>query len=241
MDLLNNKKFIKYIKTAGLGFLCIFIYFISTSLELGLLKAFNIDYKNMDLTLKVIYLITWDVVIACSLLLVLNKKITKDFKNMLKNHKKYFKKYVKYYLIALAIMMISNLFINTFINNNIAANEEAIRETFQISPIYVFLTSVIFAPLIEELVFRQSIRNIIPNKVIFVLVSGLIFGSLHVLTGYSGPTDLLYLIPYCAPGFAFAYILADSDNIFISVSLHCMHNGVIVALQFLLLFLGLNY
>ena len=32
-----------------------------------------------------------------------------------------------------------------------------------------------------------------------------------------------------------AYILADSDNIFISIALHFMHNGILIALQFILL------
>ena len=73
------------------------------------------------------------------------------------------------------------------------------------------------------------------NKILFIIISGIIFGGLHVITGFSSPIDLLYLIPYCAPGFAFAYILADSDNIFIPISLHFMHNGILIALQFMLL------
>ena len=132
-------------------------------------------------------------------------------------------------------MIMSNLFINVFVTDGIASNEEVLRETFKISPIYIYFSSVIFAPIVEELVFRQGLKNIFPNKILFILISGLVFGGLHVLTGYSNPTDLLYLIPYCAPGIAFAYILADSDNIFITIAIHCMHNGVLVALQFLVL------
>ena len=235
MDFINLSKYKKYFKTAGLGFLCIFIYFFMSSIEFNFFKLFDISSDDLPLTVKVVYAITLETLIMCLIMLVLNKKISKDFKNMIKNHKKYFKKYFKFYLIALGIMFISNFFINIILNNGIASNEKTLREIFDISPIYIFFSSVIFAPIVEELVFRQSIRNIIPNKVIFVLISGLIFGSLHVLTDYSGLTDLLYLIPYCAPGFAFAYILADSDNIFISIALHCMHNGVLVALQFLVL------
>ena len=232
---MNFDKLKKYLKTAGLGFLCIFIYFFISAMEVSFLQLFNIDYKDLPLIIKVIYLIAWETITLCLIMLVLNKKISRDFKNMTENHKQYFKKYFKFYLIALMIMVLSNLFINVGINNGIAGNEEALRDTFKVSPTYIFFSSVIFAPLVEELVFRQSLRNIIPNKIIFILVSGLIFGGLHILTGYSGPIDLLYLIPYCTPGIVFAYILADSDNIFISIALHCMHNGILVSLQFLLL------
>lgn len=234
MKFFNDTKFGRYLKTAGIGLLCILLYFIIPSLELSFLNICGIDYDTMPISLKVFYLIIWEIITMCSIVLILNKKITKDFNDMKKNHKKYFKKYFKFWLISVGIMLISNLFIN-LMSNGIAGNEESLRETFKISPFYIYFSSVIYAPLVEELVFRQSIRNIIPNKILFVLASGLIFGGLHILSGYSGPMDLLYLIPYAAPGIAFAYILADSDNIFISIALHLMHNGILVSLQFLLL------
>ena len=90
---------------------------------------------------------------------------------------------------------------------------------------------LIYAPIIEELIFRRSIRNIIPINSLFILVSGLVFGGLHVVTGYTGPIDLLYLIPYCTPGFIFAYILTKTDNVLVSASIHFMHNGILVAIQ----------
>ncbi|MBP3461550.1 MAG: CPBP family intramembrane metalloprotease [Bacilli bacterium] len=231
----NSKKFINYLVNALLGFGCIFIYFFISDLEIYFLSLFGIDYTELSTSFKIIYLIIWEIVTICLIALLLNKKLSKDFENMKKNHKQYFKKYFKFWLIAVAIMMISNLFINFFLDNGISSNEETLREMFKISPIYIFFSSVIYAPFVEELVFRQSIKNIIPNKIIFIIVSGLIFGGLHIVSGYSGLTDLLYLIPYCAPGFAFAYILADSDNIFISIALHFMHNGILIALQFILL------
>lgn len=222
-------------KNTLLGLLCIFIYFFISSIEIDFISIFNLDYNNMPTYLKVVYLITWEIITICLIMLILNKKIVKDFNNMKKNHKEYFKKYFKYWLIAVGIMMVSNLFINIIADNGISSNEEVLRDTFKISPLYIFFSSVIYAPIVEELVFRQSIRNIFKNKIIFIIISGLVFGGLHIITGYSGPIDLFYLIPYCAPGFAFAYILADSDNIFISIALHFMHNGILIALQFLLL------
>ena len=230
----SDNKIKKYFKNAGIGLLCILLYFIIPSFELEYLRICGIDYNTIPIGLKVLYLVTWEIITMCVLVFILNKKITKDFNDIRKNHKEYFKKYFKFWLISVGIMLISNLFIN-LMNNGIAGNEESLRETFKISPFYIYFSSVIYAPLVEELIFRQSIRNIVPNKIAFIILSGLIFGGLHILSGYSGPMDLLYLIPYSAPGIAFAYILADSDNIFISVCLHLMHNGILIALQFLLL------
>ena len=231
----NNNKIKNYTKNAFLGILCIIIYFGLSDMQVSFLSLFHINYNEMSLPFKVTYLIIFEIFLMSLIVLVLNKKISRDFQNMRKYHKENFKKYFKFWLISVGIMMLSNFIINFFVKTGISANEETIRETFKISPIYIFFSSVIFAPVVEELVFRQSLKNIIPNKYIFIIVSGIIFGGLHVITSLTSVTDLLYLIPYCAPGFAFAYILADSDNIFIPISLHFMHNGILIALQFILL------
>lgn len=223
-------------KYALLGFLCIIIYFSIKDLELIFFGIFNINYDEFSLSIKVVYSILWETIIMCSIIFLLSKQLTKNFKDLKKNHKEYFKKYFKFWLISVAIMMVSNVFITLITGSELSSNESTLRETFKISPIYIYFSSVIFAPAVEELVFRRSIKNIIRNKYIFILVSGLVFGGLHVIGDFSGPLDLLYLIPYCAPGFAFAYILADSDNVLITIALHLMHNGVLMSLQFILLF-----
>ncbi len=231
-----NKDLSTYKKEASKGMLCIFFYIFLASFLISFLKLFNIDYNELSKRVKIICILLTEIITMCSILLVMNKKVTRDFKDIVKNHKTYFKKYFKYWLIAVGIMIMSNMIIGMIMGgNDVSGNEKVIRDTFKISPLYIFITSVIIAPITEEMIFRQSIRNIIPNKILFILVSGLIFGALHIVTGFRGPLDLLYLIPYCAPGFAFAYILADSDNIWISTSLHLMHNGILVALQFMTL------
>lgn len=225
-----------YAVNALLGLGVIFIYFLIPRIEIPFLEFFNLSYSNVDTIFKIIYVIIWEILTACIISLILIKKLNKDVADIKKNHKEYFSKYFKYWLISVAVMMFSNLLIGLINSGDIASNEKAIRDMFKISPFYIFFSSVIYAPIVEEFVFRQGIRNIIPNKILFILVSGLIFGGLHVISGYSSPIDLLYLIPYSAPGIAFAYILADSDNILISTGLHFMHNGILVAMQFMLLF-----
>ncbi len=221
----------KYIKNAFIGFLAIFIYFTFSYLQLGLLQLLGIDYDNISLHAKVFYLIGTEIIEMFLIIFLFRKKLKEDVRDLKKNHETYFKKYFKYWLLILAIMMISNILIMFITENQTAGNEEAFRNVLTKSMVYAYFSGVIYAPIIEELIFRRSIRNIIPIDAVFILVSGLVFGGLHVVTGYSGPLDLLYLIPYCAPGFIFAYILAKTDNVLVSASIHFMHNGVLVAIQ----------
>ena len=132
-------------------------------------------------------------------------------------------------------MLISNSIIIYIFESGMSSNEEAIRDLFKISPLYIYFSSVIYAPIVEELTFRQGIRNIMDKNILFILVSGLLFGGLHVITDVNNLVDLLYIIPYSSLGIVFAYMLYKTDNIFVSMGFHFMHNGILIALQFLIL------
>lgn len=233
-DDMTNKN--NYTKTASIGIIAILTYFILPNLEALPFALLGLDTATLPLVGKIIYMIAFEVFLMCLILFIFYPKLQKDWQDIKKNHMNYFSKYLKYWLVGLIIMMISNLCISIFSSNEIAANEQVIQDLFVISPIYVFFSTVIFAPIVEELVFRQGIRNIVTNDTLFILLSGLIFGGLHVISSDMGSlSELFYLIPYCTPGFIFAYILAKTDNIFVSMGLHFMHNGILISLQFFLL------
>ena len=222
------------IKEIIIGVSAVLLYFILSIIQTLPFDIVGISIDSLPLYLKIAYLIIYEIMVLCVMLLLFNKKITRDFKDILINHKEYYSKCIKYWLIGLVVMVLSNS-LAFFIGGGIASNEETVRELFKISPLYIYLSSTIYAPVVEELVFRQGIRNIIGRNYLFILVSGLLFGSLHVLTGLNNISDLIYLIPYSSLGIAFAYMLYKTDNIFVSMGFHCMHNGILIAFQFLVL------
>lgn len=226
----------KYTKIAGIGLLTIFIYSMTSLLELIILYYTKIDITKMSITAKSIYLITCELFIMIIIGIINIKKLKKDIKDIIKNFEEYYTKYLKVYILTLGIMIISNLIINS-ITQSIATNEEIIRSTLTKAPIYMYFSAVIFAPFTEEMVFRQAIKNIIPNKYAFIITSGLIFGGLHVIGDIHSLYDLLYIIPYSAPGIAFAYMLEKTDNIFVSMGIHFFHNGLLMTIQLIVNFL----
>ena len=223
------------IKNAMIGLGAIMLYFVLSIVQTLPFDIVNIDINSIPNIVKTIYLIIYDIFVVCILLLIFNKTIKKDFEEILVKHKEYYSKYINVWLIGLMIMLLSNAFIVYILKNGISSNEEAIRNLFKMSPIYVYLSAVIFAPIAEELVFRRGIKNIVGDNIIFVLVSGILFGLLHVLTSMSSSIDILYLIPYSAIGISFAYMLYKTDNIFVSMGFHFLHNGILIGLQFIML------
>lgn len=238
MTIEKLEKFEKYMKEALLGILALLVYFILPEIQGIVFEIFNIDTTNLSLNIRILYSTIFDILIMAIIILIFNKSLKKEYKDIQKNHKMYYRNYFKYYLIGLIIMMFSNVIIAMISQGSTAGNQDAINQLFEISPLYVYFASVIFAPVVEELVFRKAIRNIIPNGILFIIVSGLVFGGLHVIGNIEAWYDLLYLVPYSVPGIIFAYILYKTDNIFVSMGLHFMHNGILIALQFFILLFG---
>lgn len=227
---------IKNDKKSWIGIGVFLIYFLATELRSLPFWLLNVNTETLPQFIKIIYMIAFQIALIGTIIYIFRKDLKENFEDLKKNHQSYFKEYLKYWFIALGIMMTSNLIILLINSGNMANNEAAVREMFNSTPIYAFISAVVFAPLLEELVFRKSFRYMFNNDTLFILASGFTFGAFHVIGSYESLIDLLYIIPYSAPGIVFAYTLVKSKNIFVPMGLHFIHNGILMSLQFFLMF-----
>lgn len=227
---------VSYKKSCLTGIIAILVYLIVPEISIPILSLFKIDYYTLSVSAKIFLIIISEILTLSLLILIYAKDFKKDWNDFKNNWKKYANTYIKYWIIVLIIMAISNSLITHFTGSQTSANETAVRDLMKMFPIYMFLSSVIYAPICEELVFRKSIKKIVPIKWLFVILSGLIFGGVHVINGLSSISDLLYLIPYCTPGFVLAYAYQKTDNIMVSMGIHFMHNFILIILQYIVYF-----
>lgn len=218
-----NKKTIKYIFV----FLSYFVYDIYIYL---FLKLINIDINNLNNIKKNIAFFTIDLIYFLILLFIYRKEL-KEYKNNFSLS--LLSKYLPIYLLGVILMGLSNTILTQITGIELASNEENIRTLIKYYPIYMFFSSVIYAPIVEELIFRKSI-DIFKNKTIFIITSGLLFGLIHVV-GNSNESlnEILMGIPYIIMGIDFAYIYSKSKNIFTTISMHSLHNFILIIIQYL--------
>lgn len=184
----------------------------------------NINPNNISDKMYVVYLTTSELILTVIYFAIYRKTLVNDFKEFKKDINGNLEFAFRYWAAGFAIMVVSNLFITVILGKTIAGNEETVRNYIGTAPILMAISTVLFAPINEELTFRKSIRDAINNKWAYVLLSGIIFGGLHVISYVSSPLDLVYLIPYCSLGIAFALLYYRTNNIFSSISMHMMHN-----------------
>ena len=197
----------------------------------------RINIDSLSETVKIWYNFGCDILLIIITFLIFRKDMIRDIKNYFKNFLDNFELSFKYYLLGLGIMIVSNLLIAAFITGANANNEEMVRNLINLYPIYMVFSVAIYAPFIEETIFRKCIKNIVVNnkknnivKYLYIFISGFIFAIMHIIGVAEGALDYAYIVPYLALGAAFAALYYRTDNIFHTIIIHAMHNTVAIIL-----------
>ena len=225
----------KIISLKGL-ILCIvlfLVFYYSSYFQLIPILLFNMDIKNLTANQTVMLSAFSNIILLIILLLVFRKSIVKEWKTFKNDFLENLDTGVKYWLVGLGVMMVSNIIINIVFRLGQAANEQAVQEMISSLPWLMLINAGLIAPCTEELIFRKSFKKAFPNKWLFIIISSLVFGSLHVLPSMTSPVELLYVIPYGALGASFACMYQKTDTIFTSIAMHIFHNSALILLSIL--------
>lgn len=218
----DSNKYIIFITT-------IILYFFSSLFKLIPITLFKIDYKNMSGNTSIILSIFSNIVLIFIFYFFYKKDLITDFKKF-KNDDKRKKIFdsILLWIIGLIIMFAST-WIASLLGIDESSNNLAVKNMFTSNPILAGITVIFLTPIIEEIVFRLSFRKVIPNGILFVIISGLVFGSLHILS-ITNINELFFLIPYCSLGIILSYIYYKGDSIYYTFIIHILHNLLIALL-----------
>jgi len=149
------------------------------------------------------------------------------FKKIKKDIKKITKKQVIFTIIVSIVAVILNeiicqIFEKLSVN---MTNQDQIIDLISSYKILMILLCAILIPFTEEVVFRYSLGSLIKNKVVFVIVSSILFGIMHGIE----LATLLYI--FIGAIYAIIYIKTDK-NIIASTIAHVINNiiGIILIL-----------
>ena len=214
-----------------LFFIALFIlYAIYSSVIILLLQKAGININKLNEHTKNLYLIIIDISLIVITYLLYRKENNSDLKKYGRNFGKFFIIGLKWWLIGIILMISSNLLINVFYPTANAVNEDAVQQLLKETPIYTSFTACIFAPFMEEMIFRKSLQKVFKSNTLFIIASGLLFGLAHNLTTIN-TTDMIYIIPYALFGCVFAYTYVKTNDIFVPITFHMIHNTVLIAIS----------
>lgn len=176
------------------------------------------------------------ITLIVSCLILLNKEIITDFKKLEKQNA------VKVFLTCLAGVglvyagnIVGSILTSIFGGTGSSANQEAL-EKILFSP-YGFLMIVfivVVGPIVEELVFRKSMHEILRSLKLptwLVLgISSVLFGLIHVISA----GDFVEVFPYILMGVTIGSLEIKTKNIYPSIFVHIFINALSTAMIFYL-------
>ncbi|MBR4830864.1 MAG: CPBP family intramembrane metalloprotease [Bacilli bacterium] len=226
----------KKYKDLFIALLTFLLYFLFSPLIEEILHLFNINIKNLNIIPLNIILIVVDLSFMGIVFLIHKNEIIKDFKEFIGNKGKWFFKYIGLFIGSVVVMGALNLILSKITNMSSSENEELVRELIKKFPVYMAVSTILYAPFVEEILFRKCVRKIIPGndklvKIAYILISAIIFGLVHVISLDATFNDFLMGIPYMVVGLSLGYIYIKTDNVFATMQFHLMHNTILLILQ----------
>ena len=110
-------------------------------------------------------------------------------------------------------------------NISVPANQSNVNGYFVDYPILAVIMSVIMAPFTEEIIYRGILFRFFSKygELCAVLVTGFLFGTMHMLSSFGNANILLFLcqwLDYFLIGLFLGFIYKKYKNIWINVSIH---------------------
>lgn len=182
-------------------------------------------------------LIVFYVVILSLMIGVFYKQLIHDFKIFKSYFKEYFVLILKTWGKALVLIMITTIIIQIITHTTQANNQIALQNLFNSNPVFIAILAMFYAPIAEELMFRGVFRKFIKNEKIFVIVSGVVFGLMHVIDDSKTLAEFSYVFVYSILGIYLAGIYAKTNNLCTNIFMHFMQNTLSVIGMILLMFM----
>ncbi len=153
---------------------------------------------------------------------------------------------IKKAIIFFFIFYLMNIGLNLFLQviekitgfDQSSENQLLLELAFEYHPVLIALATIIFAPIVEEMIFRKCMFGLFNNKTIALIVSSLSFGVIHIISSfgqYSFLETVIISIPYIASGFILGFIyMKASYNIYYPIFVHLLSNAVAITFMLFL-------
>lgn len=157
-----------------------------------------------------------------------SNRFKRDFKELKNNSKEYFKYIFKWWGIMILISFIIGMIRIIIGGKPVTENQ---MQLYEMSLLYLIPMTIIWAPLIEETIFRGVFKRYIKNDILFIIISALLFGLLHTVFTETGIQNILIQsLQYIVIGGVLAYTYSKTNNIFVNIFIHSIQNTISIIL-----------
>ena len=121
--------------------------------------------------------------------------------------------------------IVNGLVINVLNINHITENDNSLLEVFKTYPFLTWFLTIIYYPIVEEIVFEKTIKDVVSNKWLFIALSALFFWYYNI--AYVGGITYVTVISslyYFVAGFIRALAFYKTDNLYVPMCIKSLCN-----------------
>lgn len=204
----NNDKLTKM-------FVCFLVYFAYTMYSASV-------FKILGITNDILVSFIGDILFGIFIIFMYRKNLKNDLKKLRKvKFKNVLLTVVKWVIIVFVFVLLCGFITDLILpNQSTDANTEAIYSLYSVSTLYTIFKTMIFGTIIEEILYREALRENIKNKLLFILTASLIYTILNaIFVGFTNGFNILSLLISFLPSiiWSIAYLRINSNIILLSI------------------------
>ena len=207
------------ISTLYISICVVLLYFIWPYFISAILSILNIT-GNTSLYCRLIA----NFLLMFLIILIYSNDIKTDLENYKNNFKKLALKGLKIFLIGIILYTIVTSIVYVIVPDITNDSANSLLNIFDKSPFLLLLSTVFYYPIVEELVFKKTFKDLITNKWAFILITAIINGSFEIMLSYTSIINLINIIPAIVFYGILSYIYYDTDNVVVSMSYRMFYN-----------------
>ena len=179
--------------------------------------------------------------ILVGLVYLVREPLMASFRFFKKNVMENFKIVLKNFGYLWIFSIVTNIVLSFILGDRSSVNQSQVVDGIAVAPVLYAVMTMVFAPIVEELVFRgvlyQKFRSE-KNYHLAIFISITLFGLVHVLQTFMITldwTEFLFMFQYAGLAYFMVRSFEETSSIWGSISIHFLNN----ALGFILVFMTL--
>jgi len=202
------------------GIITLILYFLYPFL-LGYLLPGVVNSNESQIVLRVLF----DIIFISVFIMLYKDEIKKEFKIFKKKPFKTIGISLLFLLLSIVVMALSTGIVSKITNGYVPHSQLGINNLWPTSPLYAVWLTFIVSPFTDELAFRKTFKDIIHNKVFYVVLSSLTYGFYMIGYSASSLNDILCIIPYALFGMAISLSYLKTKTIISPMLIRILYSG----------------
>ncbi len=214
-----------------------FYFFCGSIIASAIIKFCIIQFSLvLDETTVVAYLnLLLDLVFALIILLIFKDSLIEQWKDFFKEKKEnILYGFVIGFVMLFVASIVGGLLSMAFEAQTDSQNQAVIENLAQAHPVIIVITSVILAPIVEELLFRGTIFGWLYelHPMIAHLGSAFLFGFVHIMDAVLSGNyqEWFQIFAYFLMGAVLSFLYEKRNNIYVPILSHMMNNLISILL-----------